>query len=388
VHTVEFSPDGTRLFTAGYPSGIVQLWSVALGKELLRIDTPPGLRGSANYALLTPDWKSLYVPIEKRSVKQIERDGKRVTLIEYAGEVRHWDLPSGKEQTPLKLAAGTAPGYAQLAPSGRLLVALQHLSFDSSKPQQIGGTVIWNLAAGTSWKLSDEADIFSFAPDEKTGVVSVSTGKPKTSAIKLRDLNTGKELAKAAFPEEDRIFSVGPISPDGSVVAVYLGGKKGAPFEVWFLDARTLEARGKLIGKGDPDGFWGGVGVFNRDGKRFVVIDGSGNLLYWNVAAQKMEGARSTGIVGLPRRPTLSPDGKTLAVAWMPKADSELDGAREPDPQDVPQPRVSLIDLAGNSPPRLLIAPHGYTGGLAFSPDGKTLAFGGVGAVHLFDLTK
>jgi hypothetical protein len=24
----------------------------------------------------------------------------------------------------------------------------------------------------------------------------------------------------------------------------------------------------------------------------------------------------------------------------------------------------------------------------AFSPDGKTLAFGGAGAVHLFDLTK
>ncbi|HEV8062272.1 MAG TPA: WD40 repeat domain-containing protein [Gemmataceae bacterium] len=59
VHTVDFSPDGTRLFTAGYPSGIVQLWNVALGKELLRIDTPPGYRGSANYALLTPDWKSL-----------------------------------------------------------------------------------------------------------------------------------------------------------------------------------------------------------------------------------------------------------------------------------------------------------------------------------------
>jgi hypothetical protein len=36
----------------------------------------------------------------------------------------------------------------------------------------------------------------------------------------------------------------------------------------------------------------------------------------------------------------------------------------------------------------VLIAPHGYVGGLAFSPDGKKLAFGGAGAVHLFDLTK
>ena len=38
--------------------------------------------------------------------------------------------------------------------------------------------------------------------------------------------------------------------------------------------------------------------------------------------------------------------------------------------------------------PRIWIAPHDYTGRLAFSPNGKTLAFGGAGAVHLFDLTK
>jgi hypothetical protein len=44
--------------------------------------------------------------------------------------------------------------------------------------------------------------------------------------------------------------------------------------------------------------------------------------------------------------------------------------------------------LAGNNPPRLLVAPHGFVGDLVFSPDGKTLAFGSSGAVHLFDLTK
>ena len=49
---------------------------------------------------------------------------------------------------------------------------------------------------------------------------------------------------------------------------------------------------------------------------------------------------------------------------------------------------MSLIDLDGNTPPRVLIAPHGYVGGMAFAPDGKTLAFGGAGAVHLFDLAK
>jgi hypothetical protein len=49
---------------------------------------------------------------------------------------------------------------------------------------------------------------------------------------------------------------------------------------------------------------------------------------------------------------------------------------------------VSLVDLAGDAPPRVLVAPKGYVGALAFSPDGKLLAFGGAGAVHLFDMTK
>jgi hypothetical protein len=49
---------------------------------------------------------------------------------------------------------------------------------------------------------------------------------------------------------------------------------------------------------------------------------------------------------------------------------------------------VSLIPLDGSAPPRVLVAPHGYVGDLAFSPDGRMLAFGGAGAVHLFDLTK
>ena len=57
-------------------------------------------------------------------------------------------------------------------------------------------------------------------------------------------------------------------------------------------------------------------------------------------------------------------------------------------PEDLPQPRVSLIDLLGRRAPRVLVAPHGYPGAVTFSPDGKTLAFGGGGAVHLFDLRK
>jgi len=188
-------------------------------------------------------------------------------------------------------------------------------------------------------------------------------------------------------PEKERHFSIGSVAPTGAVIAVYLGGKRGAPVEVWFRDAVTLKDRGKLVGKGDSERGWGS-GQFTPDGKRFIALDGAGNVLLWNVAGRKVERTFSIGGNSPWGRLAFSSESKTLAVGWMPKLDPALANIREPDPQDLPQPRVSMIDLSGNSAPRVLVAPHGYVGGVAFSPDGKALAFGGAGAVHLFDLRK
>jgi WD40 repeat protein len=365
---------------------VVQLWDLAQRKEVRCIDTPPGLRGSAEYALLAPDWKTLYVPVLKRSVKAFERDGKKMHRIEYAGEIRVWDLASGKEKAPLRNAEGTGPLTASLGPGGRLLVCVERASYETSdRPKDV--TVVWDLAAGKKWRLSDGFVSPSFAPDGKTAVVRTYL-ENDAKALQLLDLATGKELARLAPPEKDRNFSVGPVSPDGAVVAVLLGGQKGAALEAWFLDARTLEVRGKVTGKGDPDWDGWGKGQFTPDGSRFVALGRVGDALVWDVAGRKLERTLPLDGERSAWRLALSPDGKTLAVGWAPKRDQGLEHARDPDPRDLPQPRVSLIDLAGKVAPRVLIAPHGYVGGLAFSPDGKTLAFGGAGAVHLFDLGK
>jgi WD40 repeat protein len=385
---ITFSPDGARLFTTGYPSGVVQFWDVASRQEVRRIDTPPGLRSSTEFALLTPDWKALYVPVEKRTAKPFERDGKRLHRVEEAGEVRVWDVPSSKEKDPLRPADGTAPVYARLAPGGQFLVCIERPGYETSESRSKDVAVVWDLAAGKKWKLCDGFASPSFLPDSKTVVVGLHDYGAKTSAVKLLDLATGKELAALCCPEKDRNFSVGPVAPDGSVVAVCLGGKKEAPVEVWFRDARTLEDRGKLTGKGDSERYGWGSGVFTPDGKWCVVLDGLGNALVWDVAGRKVERTLPLGGAQDAWQLAISPDGKTLAVGWAPKADEDLEDALEPDPQDLPQPRVSLVDPAGNAPLRVLVAPKGYVGGLAFSPDGKLLAFGGAGAVHLFDMTK
>ncbi len=388
VWSVEFSPDGARLVTVGYPSGVVQIWDLAHRKEVRRINTPPGYRAAAEYALLTPDWKTLYVPVQKHSVKTFEREGKKQYRIEYAGEIRVWDVPSGKEKAPLCPAEGTAPATAWLAPGGRLLVCVERPGHDTADRQPKDVTVVWDLAAGKKWKLCDGYVLYpAFALDGKTAVLTTFQDGSDAKVVQLLDLATGKELAKVNCPEKDRNFSVGQVSPDGAVVPVWLGGKKGAPLEVWFLDARTLEVSGKLIGKGDPGRSGWGKGQFTpeRTGSgRYVALGEAGNVLVWDVAGRKLEHTLPLAGERSAWRLAISPDGKTLAVGWVPKADKD---ARDPDPQDLPQPRVSLINLAGKAAPRVLVAPHGYVGGLAFSPDGKTLAFGGAGAVHLFQVS-
>ena len=385
VWTVKFSNDGTRLFASGYPSGIVQIFDVANRKEVRRIDTPAGLRGSANYALLTPDWKTLYVPVEKRTVKPFEQDGKSLYRVEYSGSIRVWDMTTGEEKESIKPAADSGSVHATLSPDGQFLVCVERSSYDSDGNWK-DATVIWNLKTGAKRKLGDGFLRPAFAPDGKTLAVRHYNYEAKTSDVRIHDTATFKELAKLDCPEKDRQFSLDAFSSDGSVIAVNIGGKKGAPREVWFRDAKTLEDRGRFIGEANPDRHGWGDGQFTPDGKKYVILGLKGEASVWDVAAKKV--VRTFDLDNSGWSLAVSPDGKTLAVPWMPKSAADAAPGRDPDPQDFPQPRVTLFDLVGTAPPRTLIAPHGFTGGVAFSPDGKTLAFGTSGGVRLFDLTR
>jgi WD40 repeat protein len=387
IWEVKFSRDGGRLFASGYPSGIVQIWDVASKNQVRRFDTPSGLRGTAQYALLDPDWKNLYVPVEKRSVKNLEQDGKRRYRIDYTGRIRVWDVASGQEKEPLVGSKDSAPVYAELAPGGRFLMYVQRASYDADKRLK-DVTCVYDLESGKHWKLCDGFAVPACLPDGKSVLVAVNDYNTKKSTVKLLDLATAKELASLDSPEKDHYLSLGPVAPDGSIAAVYLGGKKGSPIEVSFRDPRTLEERGKLTGKSDPDRNGYGVGKFTPDGKLFVLLDGTGRALVWDVAEKTLKRTIPYGNNRQAWQMAVSPDGKKIAIGWMPKAEPSLEEARDPDPQDLPQPRVSLVNLDGAIPPRTLIAPHGYVGSIAFSPDGKFLAMGTSGAIRLFDLTK
>src|SRR5262249_8973925 len=110
--------------------------------------------------------------------------------------------------------------------------------------------------------------------------------------------------------------------------------------------------------------------VFSADG-RTMLTRCAGPLIVWDVAAKKVVrtvevGELQSGYLAL------APDGKRAVVAGMPKFDVPR-SARELDPEDLPQPRMYLIDLAeAKAKPELIVLPNGSAAGLAFHPDGKT----------------
>jgi WD40 repeat protein len=85
------------------------------------------------------------------------------------------------------------------------------------------------------------------------------------------------------------------------------------------------------------------------------------------------------------RTPVFSPDGRWIAV--ITQVFPEEAARQEPAAEDLPQPRIHLVEAASGEVIETIIAPQGIATTLAFSPDGKTLASGGHGRVLLWDLS-
>ncbi|MCX7701461.1 MAG: WD40 repeat domain-containing protein [Gemmataceae bacterium] len=388
ICTVTYSPDGQRLFTAGYPSGVLQFWNVETRQEQLRISTPRGYRGSWNYALLTSDWKMLYVPTEDRKVITTEQNGQKLYRFEYTGVIRRWDLTTRSELDPLVPPQGYGNQFAMFTPDQQFLLSIERMNRTSTDPDK-AVTVLWNLKTGQRQEWADGFAIPNLSADGRRAVIADTNFETKSTVLKITTFPERKVLMEKKYDAVDgQLLKVVGFSPDGKILVCELGAKKGAKPTILFLDSETLAEQARWTGAThDELNGWVG-GRFTPDGTRFLVTDGQGVLHVWNVAAKRVERTVAVGEQFISQS-AISPSGRWLALAWMPKLDPSVADSSEPDPEDLPQPRITLVNLDdAKAKPITLIAPQGYVGSLTFRPDGKQLAFGSAGGVHLFDLTK
>jgi WD40 repeat protein len=314
IHDLDFSPDGRTLASAG-DEGVVRIWDVATGKQILKL---PGHQGGAHAAAFSPDGKTLasgdhgtvrlwdlftarevrqFVGHDERVLyTQFSRDGEMLATRDFNGNVRLWEVRSGREIG----RKASVFGPVLFMPDGKALL----VRADDGRSIQVSdvrtGAAVWTHH-GFRGSLYSAALSF----DGKILAVVKTTGHSATDSsgpfvVTLYDAGDGRELH--TFRGLDNPTSSVSFSPDGKTL--FLGGNK----TLTLRDA----ASGKLLRS--LENCWGGSMTLSPDGKTVATVGTNTAIRLWDVASGR-EIHADRGHEGPICQITFSPDGAQLLTA-------------------------------------------------------------------------
>jgi RNA polymerase sigma factor (sigma-70 family) len=386
VRGLTLSPDGKALAGAVQEGDTwtVRVWQTAIGKEGQRL---PPLGGTPYAVAISPDGNTLAVSVDGG-------DGNK------PGVIKLWDLAGRKEVHSLRGHKGGAT-WLVFSPDGKTLASTSAVGVSARLWDMKTGAVRYPL--GQDWL----APLFKvlFSPDGKS---LVSYGQE--NALRFWDAATGKEV-RASDGAQSWVGAVA-FSPDGRLLA---SGSGDGLIQLWDVatrkEVRRLTHSGPLIGL-----------AFSPDGRRLA----SAGMFDQVVCIWDAAGGKQVGQVQAPGMfitcLAWSGDGKVLATwsrldrivhLWSPATGKEVH-VLGPIPEWVngvafaPDGRTLAIGVAahaglpGGERKENLLLWSADTGKLlrrlperagvrclTFSPDGKTLAAGGMDrAIHLWELAS
>jgi RNA polymerase sigma factor (sigma-70 family) len=406
VRMTRLAPDGKTVLM-GNAGTAVRVWDLATGKELRPLDGHTDqahrvavsrngktvLTGGADPFVLVWDW-----PAGKRRGRielgagrsvdhlAVSADGKRAEIICWGERaLRFFDLTSGKElPTPVEGHRGPVQGVT-ITPDGKVVSAGQDNTIRvwdlrTGRPLNEHATEhpvgAMTLAVSADGRLVATADInrgtvalherdtgrlvrtidsgrpsmsrITFGPEGRLLALTGSTAGPGVGGgrffLALWDADRGRELRRL---ERATPYGAPVFSPDGRLLAEF------DREQVHLLEASTGRERAALVQKHVQDL------AFSPEGQTLACGDWDGITL-WELATRR-ERARIEALPGLTRVLRFSPDGRWLAWGGGSSGDAESEA-------------VHLWDVWRGETVRPLMGHDQSVAGLAFAPDGRSLA--------------
>ena len=348
---LRFSEDGKRLVS-------VDSW----GATISRLDIETGERDVTNLDG-QPDSLGHLIEVYTFTHDRVA-GGKR------DGKIRLWDTTTGKKITTLS-------GHAVENQDPSLDTFVLALDFSPDGTRLASGSTdttvrLWDIATTneepiTLRKHTGWVNALAFSPDGKM-FASGSTDK----TVQLWNTATGEHLATLT----GHLTGIAALtfSPDGNTLA---SGSTDGTISFW--DTATGDPLSNLI-TGHTQ--WVKAGTFLEDSSTFVSVAFNGTISFWDLKTSEKITVQMTGDRDLLLGLAFSPDGTKLASVGT-KGDIFFAAGFG---HSISTPRSDeVIRITDVKSGRELARTNGSGSILAFSPDGKTVAFDHGVRIHLWD---